>query len=493
MIPEAGMSAWRTWLQPGMRVKRWGTLALLGLTGMVLSVAVGLVWAYRSYYFELQADYPILRPLTLQFIPHPWREVVLLLVGLTITIFAAIRLNQALFTPLLAREASGRALAQIVAEHRFGPTRPSFGVVAIGGGTGLSSLLRGLKIHDAGITAIVTVADDGGSTGRLRAEFDIPAPGDIRNCIAALADDEALVTKLFQHRFQGDGSTLSGHSFGNLFITALTRTTGSFERAVEEASQVLNIRGRVLPATLENVRLSAEMTDGTILHGESSVGEHGPRGKRIKGMFLTPRYPEAHAPALGAILNADLIVLGPGSLFTSVVPNLLVAGIPEAIRWSEATVVYCCNVATQPGETDDFDAADHVRVITELLGPGRLDAVLVNANPASIEAAAGEDLIRPVLPGSLASENLGVQVIARDVASETNPLRHDPQKLAAVLMELASSRPARRPQSMAMEADAAWRAAADRAGTNRSGAGPDLAAATPIRRFHPSDDVASRT
>ena len=306
------MSAWRTWLQPGMRVKRWGTLAFFGLAGMVLSVAVGLVWAYRSYYFQLQSEYPILRPLTLQFVPHPWREVVLLVAGLAIAVFAATRLNQSLLAPLMAREASGRALAQIVAEHRFGPAQPAFGVVAVGGGTGLSSLLRGLKHHDAGITAIVTVADDGGSTGRLRAEFDIPAPGDIRNCIAALADDEALVTRLFQHRFQGDGSTLSGHSFGNLFITALTRTTGSFERAVEEASEVLNIRGRVLPATLENVRLSAEMTDGTILHGESSVGEHGPRGKRIGRMFLTPRYPEAHAPALGAILNADLIVLGPG-------------------------------------------------------------------------------------------------------------------------------------------------------------------------------------
>ena len=439
------MSAWRTWLQPGMRVKRWGTLAVLGLAGMILSVAVGLVWAYRSYYFQLQADYPILRPLTLQFIPHPWREFSLLVVGLLATIYAAYRLNQSLITPLLAREASGRALSQIVAEHRFGPARPAFGVVAVGGGTGLSSLLRGLKKHDAGITAIVTVADDGGSTGRLRDEFDIPAPGDIRNCIAALADDEALVTRLFQHRFQGDGSTLSGHSFGNLFITALTRTTGSFERAVEEASQVLNIRGRVLPATLENVRLSAELSDGRVLHGESSVGEHGPRGVRIDRMFLTPRHPEAHAPALGAILNADLIVLGPGSLFTSVVPNLLVAGIPEAIRWSEATVVYVCNVATQPGETDNFDAADHVRVIVDHLGAGRLDAVLVNANPASIVAARGDDSIMPVVPGTLAGEHLGVEIVARDLASDVNPLRHDPDKLAVVLMELVRARPARRP------------------------------------------------
>ena len=438
------MSAWRTWLQPGMRVKRWGTLAVLGLAGMILSVAVGLVWAYRSYYFQLQANYPILRPLTLQFIPHPWRELSLLVVGLAVTSYAAYRLNRSLITPLLAREASGRALSQIVAEHRFGPARPAFGIVAVGGGTGLSSLLRGLKKHDAGITAIVTVADDGGSTGRLREEFDIPAPGDIRNCIAALADDEALVTRLFQHRFQGDGSTLSGHSFGNLFITALTRTTGSFERAVEEASQVLNIRGRVLPATLENVRLSAELSDGRVLHGESSVGEHGPRGVRIDRMFLTPRHPEAHAPALGAILNADLIVLGPGSLFTSVVPNLLVAGIPEAIRWSEATVVYVCNVATQPGETDTFDAADHVRVIVEHLGAGRLDAVLVNANPASIMAARGDESILPVVAGTLASEHLGVEIVARDLVSDVNPLRHDPDKLAAVLMELVRARPARR-------------------------------------------------
>lgn len=481
------MSAWRTWLQPGMRVKRWGSLAFLGLAGMVLSVAVGLVWAYRSYYFDLQTEYPILRPLTLQFIPHPWREALLLLVGLLVTVFAVSRLNESLLTPLLAKEASGRALAQIVAEHRFGPVRPAFGIVAIGGGTGLSSLLRGLKHHDAGITAIVTVADDGGSTGRLRAEFDIPAPGDIRNCIAALADDEALVTRLFQHRFEGDGSTLDGHSFGNLFITALTRTTGSFERAVEEASVVLNIRGRVLPATLENVSLSAEMTDGTILHGESSVGEHGPRGKRIKGMFLTPRFPEAHAPALGAILNADLIILGPGSLFTSVVPNLLVAGIPEAIRWSEATVVYVCNVATQPGETDDFDAADHVRVIVEHLGAGRLDAVLVNANPASIVAAEGDDTIRPVVAGSLAGERLGVEVLARDLASEANPLRHDPQKLAAVLMEVARARPTRRGRQASFDTDKVTTpvpsgAAARPTPSGRPGALPP----TPVRQLHPT-------
>ncbi len=485
------MSAWRTWLQPGMRVKRWGTLAFLGLAGMVLSVAVGLVWAYRSYYFELQSDYPILRPLTLQFIPHPWREGVLLIAGLVITIFAVRRLNESLLTPLLAREASGRALAQIVAEHRFGPVRPAFGVVAIGGGTGLSSLLRGLKHHDAGITAIVTVADDGGSTGRLRAEFDIPAPGDIRNCIAALADDEALVTKLFQHRFEGDGSTLSGHSFGNLFITALTRTTGSFERAVEEASQVLNIRGRVLPATLENVRLSAELTDGTILHGESSVGEHGPRGKRIKGMFLTPRSPEAHTPALAAILNADLIILGPGSLFTSVVPNLLVAGIKEAISLSEATVVYVCNVATQPGETDQFSAADHVHVIVDHLGPGRLDAVLVNANPASVVAARGDESIRPVISGSLASEHLGVEVVARDLVSEVNPLRHDPQKLAAVLMELARSRPARRPGVVTRSIDAPSRRPSIDAGRVDGSAAVDprrdLVPTGSIRRFGPVD------
>jgi uncharacterized cofD-like protein len=419
-----------------MGVKRWAALILIGsvLTGVAFAMAVVFAIRYVAFPPEF-AD--VVRAVTLQALPREARFLIVLLCGVALMVYGIRRMSLSLVSPFMDHSETGKELAQILAEHRFGPETPSRGVVAVGGGTGLSSLLRGLKKHEIGITAIVTVADDGGSTGRIRSEFDIPAPGDIRNCLTALADDESLVSRLFQHRFQQQGSDFDGHSFGNIFITALTQVTGSFERAVIESASVLNIRGRVLPSTLANVDLCAELLDGSTLRGESKIGH---RRAPIKRVYLDPDRAPVYEPAFGAILNADLVVLGPGSLYTSVLPNLLVEGITQALRWSPAKVVYVCNVATQPGETDHFSAADHVRVLLDHLGPDVIDVVLVNDNAAIVEAIAADglaDTVSAVLPDGFANLDGGFRLVTQDLISNRNPLRHDPDKLALALLELA--------------------------------------------------------
>lgn len=427
------LRSWRTWLRPGMLIKRWALLFMLSVTIVSLGLAMGLAWIYRNVSFP-QSTSSVVQAVTLQFIPHPYRETLLIVTGTSLLAYSFWRLSHAVIGPLMSLTSGSQRLAEIVAEHRFGPHRPELSVVTVGGGTGLSTLLRGLKLHPIGITAIVTVADDGGSTGRLRTEFDIPAPGDIRNCITALADDESLVNKLFQYRFEKQGSELSGHSFGNLFITALSQVTGSFEQAVIESAKVLAIRGRVLPSTIENITLCAELVDGSTVCGESTIGHDKPPIKRV---FLTPENPSGYEPALGAIVNADLIVLGPGSLYTSILPNLMVEGVIEAIRWSRGVVVYVCNVATQPGETNHFTAKDHIKTIMDCLGPGVLSYAIVNSNRASLQAIRPELHVEAVLNDGLEKLEREITIIARDVVSDKNPLRHDPAKLAAILSELA--------------------------------------------------------
>jgi uncharacterized cofD-like protein len=314
-------------------------------------------------------------------------------------------------------------------------------VVAMGGGTGLSTLLRGLKIHTPYITAIVTVADDGGSSGRLRRELGVLPPGDFRNCIAALADDEALITQLFQYRFgQGDG--LNGHSFGNLFITALAAVTGSFEQAIVEAGRVLAVRGRILPSTLEDVTLVADVretgaTDGaqshlTRVHGESAIPK---AGYPIERVFLRPDRVRAYPEAVRAILDADLITAGPGSLFTSVIPNLLVNDIQRAVRASPALKLYVCNIATQPGETDGFDAGQHVSALQRHVGRDLFPVVLVNNGTAEGRDDPGLKLVSLRYPPDASYE-----VIEADLADRTAPWRHDPTKLAAQIMHFYTSK-----------------------------------------------------
>jgi uncharacterized cofD-like protein len=313
------------------------------------------------------------------------------------------------------------------ARRRAGAPR----VAALGGGTGLASLLRGIKAAPVDITAIVTVADDGGSSGRLRRDLGVLPPGDIRNCLVALADDESLLGRLFQHRF-ADGE-LSGHPFGNLFLAALAEVTGSFDLAVQECSRVLKIRGRVLPSTLEQIRLWAERADGEAVCGETRIAAgRGP----CRRVWLEPE-PAPHAPALEAIGEADLILLGPGSLFTSVLPHLAVPGIAEALAGARARRAYVCNVMTQPGETDGFDAADHLERVLEAV-PGGVDTIVVHEGPldpagAAAYAAQGQE---PVGVDRARLASLGTRVVAGDLAEAGRVVRHSPEALAAVLLEL---------------------------------------------------------
>ena len=309
-------------------------------------------------------------------------------------------------------------------------------IAALGGGTGLASLLRGLKREPLDLTAIVTVADDGGSSGRLRRELGVLPPGDIRNCLVALADDESLLGTLFQHRFS-DGD-LSGHSFGNLFLAALTEVTGSFDLAIQECSRVLKIRGRVLPSTLDQISLWAERASGGAVRGETAIGEGAGPCRRV---WLEPQ-PEAHGPAVRAIAEADLVLLGPGSLFTSVLPHLAVPEIAEAVREARGRRAYICNVMTQPGETDGFDAADHLERVLEAI-PGGVDIILVHDGPldphwTAVYAAKGQ---APVAADPARLEALGVRVVAADLADHGRLVRHSPEALAAALVTLAAESP----------------------------------------------------
>jgi uncharacterized cofD-like protein len=433
-------STLKIWLRPGIRIKRWIGLFMLAVVLTSLALAMFATWMYRNYDFPESVETPF-NWLTLQSVPLFWRGALLFVGAVVVLAFSFFRLSNSLLTPLLATDPAARTFAEIVNEHRFGPVKPELHVVAIGGGTGLSALLRGLKLHNIDITAIVTVADDGGSTGRIRNVFNMPAPGDIRNCMVALADDESLMSRLFHYRFEHEGSELSGHSFGNLFITAMTQVTGSFDQAVIESSDVLNLSGRVLPSTVENVTLCAHMADGSTLRGESTIAHEKPAIERI---FLEPSAPEAYTPALAAILKADLIILGPGSLYTSVLPNLLVDGVREAIRWSSAPTAYVCNVATQHGETDHFGYEDHVREVMSYLGEDQLNYALVNDNPAAAAAIRDEWQVEAILYDGATTIDDSVKIIARDVVNNDNPLRHDPLKLSAVLLEIARSARAER-------------------------------------------------
>lgn len=418
-----------------MHVKRWLALLMLG----IVLLSLGLAYLLRHLYADTALP-PVFYYLTLQFLPRPARAFLLGFIGIGLIALSLVRLNSALLRPFL-RPGEQDVATRIYRHHR---RRRGPHIVAIGGGTGLSTLLRGLKEYSDNITAIVSVADDGGSSGKLREATGIPAPGDLRQCIAALSEAEALTNRLFQYRFSDEWG-LGGHSFGNLFITAMADITGSFERGVAESSRVLAVRGQVLPSTLHNVTLVADLRveSGTNGHGwRRVVGESAiPQARQqIERVYLDPPDAPAYPAALQAILKADLIVAGPGSLFTSVLPNLLVPSIAAAIRASSAVKIYVCNVATQPGETTNFDVEAHVEALRRHVGD-LFPVVLANDHiiPSTGEMAR----LEPVLPPL--QQPTGYTLLTADVIDEERPWRHDSIKLARVLIDIYNemSQPAR--------------------------------------------------
>jgi uncharacterized cofD-like protein len=415
----------RQWLEPGIGVKRWLLLMVFGTALIGLAVAYFLLDIYRA-----NPDSSLLATISLTALPRWARALLLAVAGLGLLLLGVFRLNRNLLAPFVR---PGRTVVDAISEHRRLGRGPK--VVALGGGNGLATLLRGLKEHTTNLTAIVTVADDGGSSGRLRRELGLPPPGDLRNCLAALSDDEDLLTQLFQYRFM-EGGGLEGHSFGNLFIAALAGVTGSFDRGVLEAGHVLRIRGQVLPATLSDVALVADKTPALEAHvvrveGESQIPNIPGRISRV---HLEPSEPPAYPEAIRAVLSADMIVIGPGSLYTSILPNLLVPDLAGAIRASRAFKVYVCNVATQLGETDGYDCAQHLAALESHSGRGLVDGVLVNDYiPA--------DLPERVCPVHLAEEpDLTVLRFTANVVDVERPWRHDSEKLAHTLLRLLEER-----------------------------------------------------
>lgn len=408
------------WFYFGMHIKRWLLLLLVGVAVMGLGLSYLLREAYVSYTFPDFAYY-----LTLQFLPRWFRGVLFICGSVGISLFAIWKLNQSLLSAFI-RPGTDESIVNILYNYRYLNRGPK--VVAIGGGTGLSTLLRGMKEYTGNLAAVVTVADDGGSSGRLRRELGILPPGDVRNCIAALADAEPLMTRLFQYRFS-EGSGLEGHSFGNLFIVAMSGVTGNFEEAVRETSRVLAVRGQILPSTLANVTLSAHTEDEETIHGESNITDSP---GRIHDVYLSPANAEANPDAVRAILNADLVVVGPGSLFTSVLPNLLVDGVRQALQASPALKVYVCNVATQRGETDAFAVSHHFGALEQHIGNGLFHYVLANNNLKGKlpEKAHAEPVV-------VDKPSLGrARVVSADVVSHDNRYHHDPKKLADALIHL---------------------------------------------------------
>ena len=321
-------------------------------------------------------------------------------------------------------------LADVIYQRRY--LAQGHRIVVIGGGTGLSTMLRGLKAYTSNLVAIVTVSDDGGSSGMLQRHYGVLPPGDIRNCIVALADEETLMTELFQHRFE-DAEGLTGHSIGNLLIAAMQDITGDFEQAVKETSKVLAIRGRVLPSTIENVSISAELMDGTTVAGETVIAKSTQPIRRIS---LVPPDVKPLREALDAIKLADAIVIGPGSVFTSIIPNLLVQGIVDAIAASKAVKIYVCNVMTQPGETGGFRASDHVKAIADHAGKRIFQYVLVNKEVPSMRLLEkyqqqGAELVSPDVD---AIREMGYKPITGNFISQTDVVRHEPQKLAQAIL-----------------------------------------------------------
>jgi uncharacterized cofD-like protein len=400
------------WLYPGMWVKRWVFLAVFG----IVMISMGFVMEITE--------------------PSPQNKTiagVIIIFGILAVITGIKRIIKS-FVTILMPEGKDELVDKIY-KMRILERGPR--IVVIGGGTGLSTLLHGLKEYTSNITAIVTVADDGGSSGRLRQDYDVLPPGDIRNCLVALADAEPRMGKLFQFRFE-EGTALAGHSFGNLFITAMSKVTGDFDAAIKESSKVLAIRGSVLPSTLDKVVLVAEHIDGSRTIGES----HIPAAKSpVKRIHLEPKGCKPTAEAIEAVRKADAIVLGPGSLYTSIMPNLLVERMANEVASSKAIKIYVCNVMTQKGETHNFKASDHLRAIIEHTRQGIADYCIVNTAkvpPALLTKYKDEDSY-PVIADSENLKKMKCKVVEAHIVSTKDYVRHDPAKLAKIIVDLVLS------------------------------------------------------
>jgi uncharacterized cofD-like protein len=421
------INLWFKWLSPGLLVKRWLAISAIGVVLTILGLSIWIGLTPISRLIELTSE--ILEAIA-NIIPNSVSGPLALALGLFLVFWGQTRTVGSVAEAL--QPDSDRELVDVLLTHRRLNRGPK--IVAIGGGTGLSTLLRGLKQYSANITAIVTVADDGGSSGRLRREIGVLPPGDIRNCLAALADEEKLLTELFQYRFQaGDG--LSGHSFGNLFLTAMTEIAGDLEKAIAASSQVLAVRGKVLPATLSDVRLWAQLTDGRFIEGESNITKA--KGQ-IHQIGCIPADPPALPAAISAIEEADFIVIGPGSLYTSVIPNLLVPRIRETLAKVNVPRIYVCNIMTQSGETEGYTVSDHIRAIDRVCGKRVFDAILVqrtSPSPQSLERYALENC-HPVYLDREEVVNLGCKIVIANVMEEDEVkgyIRHDPLRLSKIL------------------------------------------------------------
>jgi len=418
------MLGWIKWLYPGLKVKRYLALALLGLLLIIAGLAVfddayflSLLFAkvIKTFYRFWGSSFSW------------WLGIFLIGLGLTFLVIGFRNTIASLFTALLPNQAD--RLVDLVYQRQSLSRGPK--IVAIGGGTGLPTLLRGLKNYTSNITAIVTVADDGGSSGRLRWEFGILPPGDIRNCLVALAETETLMDEVLNYRFtKGEG--LEGHSLGNLVLAGLNQLTGSLDVAIRELSRVLAVRGKVVPSTLDNAQLCAEYVDGTIVQGESRIPV---TGKPIKRVFLNTEcsiVPEAKE----AIKNADLIILGPGSLFTSVMPNLLVEGMIDALKESKAPIIYVCNIMTQPGETDGFTVSDHLQALLNHLKCNLIQYVVVNTSviAGDVLKKYEEENSYPVKIDRKAIEKMGIKIIEGKILNRSDLARHDSEALARLII-----------------------------------------------------------
>jgi uncharacterized cofD-like protein len=424
----------RRWLQPGMGVKRWLLLIFVGM--LVLALGAAHVIRQVTQGIEPGGLAGVLIDLvTLQFMPFALRGFVAGVAGTALIVVGAWRLAVALTRPLRTDEET--PLADVIYQKKFLARGPK--IVAIGGGTGLSTLLRGLKEHTSNLTAIVTVADDGGSSGALREELGIPPVGDIRNCIAALADAEPLMSELLGYRFPGftrgesglvetEPGGLRGHAVGNLLLAAMTALEGGdFEEGVRRMNRVLAVRGKVVPASATPINLVARTKDGTTVSGQSTVM----RTPGIERVSIEPVDVRAAEDAIEAIAEAEIVVLGPGSLYTSVLPVLLIPEIRRAVAQAAGVRVYACNVATQPGETEGMDLADHVEALLAHTEPDLLDLVLANDRFNGDDKPWPRDAVQPRWPPAVDS----VPHLATDsVASLEDPHHHDPERLAAAIL-----------------------------------------------------------